>query len=286
MINSSKEAKAIKKLFKIHKVPELQSSYLILGWREDAGKLGVGVIDFLNKELGSEEFAQIEPLNFFSLSEVAVTNNIVQFPEGKFYSCKRSNLITFKSDLPSHEWYKFTNLILDIAERFCHIKEVYTIGGILSLIAHTSPRRISTVVNQPELKEILQNFRLETDMDYKTPPGGVPTLSSYLLWVAKRRDIAGVNLWGEVPFYFVEEDLRSRKRMLLFLDSRFNLGLDLKEIELKIEEQNEGMAELRREDTEINKYIEMLERGIMLSQDEGERLTIEVTRFLRKRSWS
>ena len=37
----------------------------MVGWNEDAGQLGPGVIDYLTGELGGERFGEIEPEDFF-----------------------------------------------------------------------------------------------------------------------------------------------------------------------------------------------------------------------------
>jgi len=52
---------------------------------------------------------------------------------------------------------------------------------------------------------------------------GPPAINSYLLWVAKKRDIPGVSLWAEIPFYLaVGEDFQAIKIGLSFLDKKFN----------------------------------------------------------------
>ena len=139
------------------------------------------------------------------------------------------------------------------------------------------------MVNQPELKKTLLQYAVDTGLDYNTPLGGRPTISSFLLWGAKRRELAGVSLWAEVPFYLAAtEDPRAGKRMLAVLDKRFELGMDLAEFDLVIEKQNEKIEELKQQNAAISKWVEMLERGIMLSPDESEQLAKEMTEFLEK----
>jgi len=270
-----------KQPFKIYKAPNLQSSSLLVGWEQDIGKLGVKVIGYLNRKLGAEELGEIEPLGFFSFSGVRIEDDVVQSPESKFYSCPRNDLLIFESNPPRYEQYKFLNSVLDFAQHYCQATELYTIGGIVSVMAQTAPRRRSTVVNQPELKEMLTRYGLETNMRYQTPHGERPTLSSFLLWIAKRRNIAGVHLWTEVPFYLAAvNDLRAVKHTLWFLNKRFELGMDFGQLDLEIKRQNERIKQLREQNLEVDKSIEMLERGIMLSDDENKKLTKEVTEFL------
>ena len=269
--------------FKLYKQPRLQNPSLVVSWSEDAGQLGPKVIDFLNKKLGAEKFCQIEPLDFFPTGGVAIKHDLIHFPESEFYSCEDNNLVIFRSEAPSYAWYKFLNLVLDIAEHYCGVKEFYTIGGIVSLIAHTERRRILTIVNQPELKSMLAGHGLDTDLDYRTPPGGRPTLSSFLLWVAKRRNIGGANLWGQVPFYLATgEDPRAWKTVIEFFDKRFNLAIDLEEIDQQVEEQERKINQLRMENREIDACLGALERGGVLTHEENEKLVQEIDNLLGK----
>ncbi|TET62054.1 hypothetical protein E3J48_04895 [Candidatus Aerophobetes bacterium] len=266
-----------KDVLRFSKTPKLQRPSLIVGWGKDAGKLGVKVIDFLNEKLASEEFCQIRPTGFFSLGGVEVENDVVQFPESTFHFCRRKDLVTFKSSEPQYEWYKFLNSILDVAETF-NTKTFYTVSGTISLISHTSPRRIFTVSNQPELKKMFQGFGL-ADMDYE----GEPALSSYLLWVAKKRNIPGVSLWVEVPFYLASvEDPKAWKRVLEFFNQKFSLNIDLEGISQKIKTQNEKIQKLRRRKPAVDKYLSQLESEFMLNEKEQEKLAKEVYKSLKE----
>jgi len=265
-----------KDLLRFSKTPKLQRPSLIAGWSKDAGKLGRKVIDFLNEKLASEQFCQIRPTGFFPLGGVEVENDVVQFPESTFYFCGRKDLIIFKTSEPQYEWYKFLNSVLDVAEMF-NTRILYTIGGTISLISHTSPRRIFTVFNQPELKKMFQDFGL-VDMDY----AGEPALSSCLLCAAKKRNIPGVSLWAEIPFYLARlEDPAAWKRVLEFFYQKFSLDIDLEEISQKIKTQNEEIYKLRRRSPVIDKYLSQLEGGFTLNEKEQERLAKEVYQSLK-----
>jgi proteasome assembly chaperone (PAC2) family protein len=269
-----------KDLFEIHQIPHLRSPSLIVSWQtQDVGKLGSTVIHFLIEKLGGEEIAEIKPLGFFPFGGVRFKDDLVQTPESKFWACEKDNLLIFKSDEPVFEHYQFLNLVLDFAEGLCHAKELYTISGAASYIAHTNPRRILTVFNQPEIKDRLQGYGLE-DMTWEGPPA----ISSYLLWVSRRRAISGVSLWPEIPFYLANrEDPQAIKVTLSFLKRRFNLGLDLGEFDLEIKYQNEKISRLRKEDAEIDKSISMLENGHKLEEGEQLKLASEIYELLRKR---
>lgn len=270
--------------FKIYRRPELQSSSLVVGWRDDASKLGTKVTDYLNKKLGGREFGVIEPGDFFPLGGIAVEDDVAQFPESKFYCCQEKNLVIFKSDPPRSEWYKFLNLVLDVAERYCQVKELYTIGGMVSLSPHTAPRELLVVANSPEAKKALRQYDLAGDMDYETPPGQRPTLSSFLLWVAKGRNIVGASLWVPIPFYLVStEDPQAWRKIATFFDERFGLGMDFSDLDKAVARQHEKIAEVRNRFPELDDYIRRLESNIYLTEEESEKLVSEIEEFLRKR---
>jgi len=267
-------------IFKFSERPQFENPSLIVGWEQDSGKLSPKVIEYLNKKMNGKSFCEIEPIGFFSLAGVAIENNIAQFPENKFYYSQRNDLVIFKGSEPRIERYRFLNAIADLAQSYCKIKELYTISGTISPIAHTSPRSISTVFNQQEIQEKHQGYKLQ-DVNWKGPPA----ISSYLLWIAKNRGIPGVSLWSQIPFYLAAgEDFQAIKSTLSFLDKKFNLGLDFRELDEEIRDQNRKIDELREEDSEIDKYIGMLESELPLSEAEQVELTMKVTDLLEEKT--
>lgn len=269
--------------FKVFSEPELQSSALVVTWSQDAGKVSPKVSDYLSRQLGGEEFAEIDPNGFFPLGGVSVEDDVAQFPESKFYYCKEKELVIFRSDIPVAEWYGFLSLVLDIAVDYCKTKEIYVIGGMVSPGAHTAPRTLLSVANSVEMKGLLAQYGLITDMNYETPDGQRPTLSSFLLWIAERRKIAGASLWVPVPFYLVStEDPRAWKKVVEFLDMRFGLGVDFTDVDEEVVRQNNKIAQLRNQFPDLDGYINKLESNLGLTVDESEKLVKETEEFLRR----
>ncbi|MFQ6035078.1 MAG: PAC2 family protein [Sedimentisphaerales bacterium] len=268
----------MKNIFKFSQQPEFENASLIVAWDKDAGQLSPRVIDYLNKKINSRSFCEIEPVDFFSLAGVTIEKDIAQFPEGKFYCGQRSDLVIFKGSEPAFERYRFLNGICDLAQRRCKIKQLYTISGTISSIAHTEPRKIWAVFNQQQFQNQHRGFGLE-DMTWE----GKPAISSFLLWVAQRKGIPGVSLWTQIPFYLAAgEDFQAIKLTLSFLDRRFNLELDFKELDEQINKQNTKIEQLRQQDPEINRHIATLESGLSLSEEEQLELIKAVSEFLEK----
>jgi proteasome assembly chaperone (PAC2) family protein len=256
---------------------------MVVGWTMDAGRLGSRVTDYLVSKLGGQAFCEIDPIDFFPLSGVTIANDIVYFPESKFYACPEKNLVVFRSTPPSYEWYRFLNLILDVAQDYCHVREIYNIGSMIALGAHTAPRQFFGTLNSNEMKAELSDYSLTREVDYETPPGGKPTLNSYFLWAEKRRHIPGANLWVPVPFYLVSaEDPEAYHSVLGFLDKRLELGLDFTDLDRQAKLQNEKIDRVRAAHSEVDRIISKLEHGLRLEEGEGEKLAQEVGDFLRE----
>jgi predicted ATP-grasp superfamily ATP-dependent carboligase len=110
-------------------------------------------------------------------------------------------------------------------------------------------------------------------------------LNSYLLWIAKNRDLPAANLWVPVPFYLTTgEDPAAQKKALEFLDKRLNLELDYSAIDAGIKQQNDKLKRLRLASEEIDGALGKLESNQRLSEEEHENLVKGIGDFLRKRN--
>jgi len=268
-------------VFRLHGDHRLAKPALIAAWAEDASNLGVRTVDYLIEELGCREFGEILPEGFFPMAGVNVTDDVAQFPESKFYVNDESNLVIFRSNIPRTGWHGFLNAVLDVAGHDCNVSEIYTLGAMISPAAHTVPRLLISIVNQEEMKEELEPHNVMTATDYETPPGQKPTLSSYLIWLAKQREIRGVNLWIPVPYYLVSiDDPRACKRLVYFFNSKFDLGVDFTKLDEQIAQQNDKIARLFERSPESEAFVRRLEAGDGLDGEESEKLAREMAEAL------
>jgi proteasome assembly chaperone (PAC2) family protein len=157
---------------------------------------------------------------------------------------------------------------------------------MVTLAAHTIPRDFWATFSSPQFKKTLSRFQLSREMNFETPSGGRPTLNSYLLWMAKTRNMAAANLWVPVPFYLVSnDDPDAHRKALEFLDKRLELGLNFDGIDAGIKQQNEKLGRLRKSSMEVDGYIRKLENNMQLSEEEHESLNKAVDDCLRKRNY-
>jgi proteasome assembly chaperone (PAC2) family protein len=281
MTNSRKEGERVERgQVEIYRSPQLESPSLIVSWQtQDVGKLASRVIDFLIEKLGGQPIAEITPLGFFPLGGVRFKDDLVQAPGCTFWACEKRNLLLFKSDEPAFDHDRFLNVALDFAKDHCRVKDVYTLNGAVSYVAHTHPREILSVFNCVDLKERLREYGLR-EMTWEGPPA----MSSYLLWVAQRRGVPGVSLWPEIPFYLAAgEDPEAIKETLSFLNRRFDLDLNLAAFDAEIIFQHERIARLRKESVEIDRSIRRVEHGDRLDDEGQSKLTKEIYELFESR---
>jgi proteasome assembly chaperone (PAC2) family protein len=270
------------KSFKLFARPKFDSSSVVVVWNQDVGRLGPRVADYLIRQLQGRELGEISPEGFFSLSGVTVENDIAQFPESKFYWCKNDDVVIFRSDIPRFDWYGFINLVLDIADKYFKVKQIYTVGGMVLPSAHTTPRTLLSVVNSTEMKKTLGNYDIIDNMDYETREEQKPTFSSYLLWAAKMRDIPGACLWVPVPFYLMTvEDPQACRKVLEFFNRHLDLNISFADIDVEVAEQNQKIALARGRFSDLDGYISKLESNLGLTAEEGEKLVQEIDELLR-----
>lgn len=269
--------------FKISKQPEFGSSVMILGWSSDAGFVGHKTIEYLVKKLGCKEFCEVSTADFFPSPGASADGKYSGLPVSKFYYCEPKNLVFFISNPPKFGWYRFVDSILEVAERFCHVTQIYVISGMIDSCAHTASRKLTATINSSELKEILSRYNIISNSDIKTSPVRRPTLNSFLLWLAKRRNIAGANLWLSVPFYLAStEDPQACRKSVAFLDERFSLGIDFADLDEEISDQKEMLAHLRACSSEVDDCIHKLEDKISLTSEENESLVRGIKSVLNR----
>jgi len=258
----------------IKETPGAKEPFLVVGWSPDAGEVGWRVGNYLQKYLPLREGEEIEPLGFFSLSGVEIKGDVLRFPQAKFFFL--DNFIFLQSDQPVSKRYQFLDEVLDRAEKFS-ARGVYTIGGLVSMIAHTDERKILAVVNFEELKKGLAGYDLDLGLDYQ----GTTSMSGFLLWIARQRNIPAVSFWVNVPFYLAEKaDPKANKAVVNFLNRRFDLGVDLEGLDREIEIQEEQISRLRRTNQEVDEYIARLELNVGLTQQEVGKLVEEINKAM------
>jgi len=270
--------------YTVYKSCNLQSPSLLTGFNNEIGNIAGIAFQTIGVVSGRNRLGALKLNDFFLFNGVRVEDSVILFPECDFYTYDSGNMLLFMGDAPNKEPFDYCNAILDFAVKQCRVEEVITIGGFISPICHTSPRRVFGTVTKPELRMFLTPYDINVDVNYHTPPSGPrPSLNHFLLWAAKMREIPGYSLWVEVPFYLANlKDPFGAKAMLEVLDKRFVLGLDYTEIEEKVSQLNKKITDLMNQNSDVNRFIKLLDQGIALSHEESENLARAVLSHLKR----
>ena len=227
-----------------YKEPKLRNPIMVAAW---PGMGGVAIIAarYLAEKLGAQEFGSIEPDEFFDLSGVLIEDNVVkemEFPESKFYfweSGGGSDWIIFVGEAqPLTNSHRLANLVLDIAQRF-KVKRLYTFAAAPTHIYHTKNPRVLAAATKPELVTELEGYDVTLLKE-----GSISGLNGLLLGAAKKRNIDGVCLLGEIPVYTTQlANPRSSKAVLQVLSQMSGLKIDLTEMDRWASETDEEIEE-------------------------------------------
>jgi predicted ATP-grasp superfamily ATP-dependent carboligase len=259
-------------------------STLALCWSQDAGSVGEDTSQYLKDHLKSYHMGNIEPNGFYTMDGVAVNHDVAQFPENSFTYYPDSELVVFEGTPPDHEWFSYVQTIMDVAQKHCNALEIYTLGGMISVEAHTTPRELLTVASSPEMRYNLGQYDPVTrEIEYyQTPPGHRPTIYAYMVWAAQQRKIVAACLWLPVPFYLApDRDPQAIRRILDFLTLRLNFHIDFGDIDDDINAQVDKIDDLRSIDTNADDAITALENGESVSAEDSQNLIAIVQDFLK-----
>jgi len=267
-------------MFRFTSQPHLERPTLVVGWTKDVGAVSRGVADFLADTPGTSPFGQIKPANFFPIGGVTISDDVAEFPQSRLWCNERNNVVILRSDEPQSRKSEYLNGVLDLAEPYNGAKALYAVSGIASTIPHTAPRRAFLVSNDPALQRDLRRL-VPAALAWRGPP---PT-SVYLLWLARNRHLPGIGLWVEVPFYLVDsEDFQAIKTGASLLGRILGWQYDLDDLDQRIAEQDETLAQLREQDPEIDARIRILEQGETLDKGEQQELVEAVQGALKEQS--
>lgn len=252
--------------------PPAGPSTLLVTWNEDGGRLGPGIAEYLSWKLAFHLFAEIEPEQFFPLSGVAIENDVAKFPSIRFYYCPDKSIVVLRTDAPTYQWQTFLSQVLDLATDLCHAKELYTVGSMMTMGTHTGPRHLLSVSNSPDMKRALTQYDVYTGMEYQGTRGQRPSMASYLIWTAGKRNLPGANLWVPVPFYLaVSKDIRAWKRALQFFNERLGMGLDISDLDSVSDRHDARIAEVVEGNPQLAEYMRKVADSNPVTQEESER---------------
>jgi len=279
---------------RLHKEPRLEEPDLIASW-PGIGNIGLIAVDTLKEMVGAEEFAEIDPWDFFYPRSVSIRKGILeelQFTRSRFYfqtvarlprrssrgePVRRKDLIFFVGEeqpgggattyAEGGKAYQMANLVLDVALRF-GCRRVYTSGAAVAPIHHTMKPRVWAVPNREYLVDEVRQYDntvLMSDIEGRGGQGTITGLNGLLLGVAKKRGLEAICVMGEVPIYLQRSPWpypKASKSVLEVLSKMLEIQVDLgkldelaEAVDRRIEDFYARIPAEAREELEKLKYV-------------------------------
>lgn len=263
------------------------------GWNDagDAASLAVG---YLAQAWDAEEFATIDPEEFFDFTETRPQVKIVdgatrelEWPTTDLLSAEvpgtGRDVVFLRGVEPQLRWRSFCQAITDILVA-AGVETVVILGALLADVPHTRPVRVSGTTEDTELAGrlgLLSNT-------YEGPTGIVGVLHAAL----QSAGLSTASFWAAVPHY-VHQVPSPKAALALIERSAGVLGARVNPLELRVaaEEYERQVSERVADDEEAAAYVAQLEAAddtdrpeaagpAPLPPDAGA-LAEEVERFLR-----
>lgn len=290
---------------KFSRKPEINDPYMIAAW-PGIGNIGLIAVNYLKNRLEAEEFGEIEPWHYFFPKGVSVQDSVLQemeFPANKFYYKKaQRDLIIFLGEMQpagEEEIYEIANHVLDVAEEF-GCKRVYTAGAAVAPVHHTSAPKVWAVPNKVELVDEARgyiNTIVMSEIGEREGRGSITGLNGVLIGVAKKRNLDGICLLGEIPIYIAHFPGHSilypkaSKSILEVLSTSLKVEVDLvnievyaKNVEMEIDFLYESLPLPIRMELDKLKHVSYVRQNDPgpITEEEKEKIIKEVEEFFRE----
>jgi proteasome assembly chaperone (PAC2) family protein len=278
--------------------PILNKPYLIIGFEgwPNAAEVSSFVLQHLIESLKAKKFASIPTENFYQISSLRPMAIIkegrlleLKVSGNHFYYVKSplsNDLILFHGTEPHLKWNVFTNLFLDLAERF-GVAQIFTIGGTYDYIPHTYPPMVSALFNHEELREKVIQAGLGL-----TEYTGPISIHTFLLEAAKKKGLKAVSLWGHAPQYLQTRNVKVACSVLKRLIEWIKIEIDLSELENAssyfeqqvnhLVEQDPKLQEIISKLEEVYKRSEKIHPGSQKEEGTKEDKVVYIQAFLKK----
>lgn len=262
---------------RVEHLPALRSPTLVAafaGWN-DAAEVATGAVNYLVQAWSAQQFATIEPEEFYDFTEVRPQVRVagpyerrIEWPSNTLYAYAdpegRRDMILLVGMEPNLRWRTFTSGILSLAKQ-CGVATVVTIGGLLAEVVHSRPPRVSGSGTTPQLLTRVRELGMEGSR-YEGPTGIVGVLQD----ACRREEIPAASLWGQVPHYLsTTSNPQVMLALLSRLDALLDLNLNLDDQELEARRFAVQVDAALTRDPDAAAYVRRLEDQIEPEDDEG-----------------
>ena len=283
--------------FAIDDLPPLRDPVLFLafaGW-SDAGQAATGAARFLVNAWSATKLADLDPEEFYNFAEqrphIRLLDGMlreIDWPANEcyFYTAPGPRDFVFLIGVEPHlRWRTFSDSVVRLVER-CGVRLAFTLGGLLADVPHTRPVRVTGASTDELLQARLQGLVM-TGSRYEGPTGITGILGDRF----RRIGLPSATMWANVPHYInATANPKATAALLQRLDSLFELGLDLAELQGAALQFEREVSEAVSGDADASAYVRQLEEQADAEQVREERpqlpsgdvIVRELEEFLRR----
>ena len=242
--------------------PDLVAAFI--GW-PDAAQVSTGAISYLLKKLPARNLAEIKSDEYYDFGTIRPTVTIengvmepIRMPMNSVYYWQNKagerDLIIISGIEPQMKWQSFVEVIADLAGYY-NVHRVYAVGGLYDRIPHSRETRISGLVNDPALVDIIEQAGVEP-VNYHGPS----SIHGLLLGLCATRRIPAISLWGHVPFYIrAESNPMVCLKILTTMAAFLGIDIDLNELKRSADSLNTILNKLLAENDQMRNFLQSLE---------------------------
>ncbi|MCM8819271.1 MAG: PAC2 family protein [Candidatus Omnitrophica bacterium] len=209
--------------------PKLKNPIFIAAW-PGMGEVAYRCALFLREVMEFKMFAKLESKDFFKPSAILVDKGIIDLPSlpaGIFYYGKAKNscdIILFLGEAqpPLEYAEKLSIAIINFVKKY-KTKFIFTFAAKPEAIDHKADSSVWIAATDDEVLKNFNRFSVKV-----LESGQISGLNGIILGVAKRKNLKGVCLLGEIPFYTAQiENPKACANILKILSQYLGLNLNL-----------------------------------------------------------
>jgi uncharacterized protein (TIGR00162 family) len=226
---------------KVLERPKLRNPVLVVGL-PGVGNIGRVAVGYLVSELKAKRFATLHSEWFFPFvmihekSMINLLKNEFHYAKGKGKG--QRDLILLVGDCQSlspQGHYDVVEDILDFVKKF-GVKEVITIGGLATGELDSGDKVVGSVTDQGIIKKYGQ---YGIDFNAGDKVGYIVGAAGLMLGLGKEFGMEGVCLLGKTSGFPIVTDPKAAENVLDILVKMFNLRINMKKLEKKVEEMED-----------------------------------------------
>jgi proteasome assembly chaperone (PAC2) family protein len=224
----------------------LNNPWLVAVW-PGMGNVALAAGSYLVEQLNAEPVGELPTRDYFEVQHVEVEKGIAtagRMPRSLLFvwrdPAERHDLIIFIGESqPSQGGHALCRKLLSYANQW-GVERCFTFAAMATQLHPSSEPRVFSVVTDGHLLEELESYGVEVLQD-----GQISGMNGVLLAAAAERELEGVCLLGELPYFAVGvPNPRASQAVLKVFGEYAGLELDFSRIEEQAEEMDQRLLNL------------------------------------------